>query len=290
MHIADPSQLTNALAEFRKPDLVVHQHDYTLTTGELATLIAASGTVFSRGEPVQLTFPIEAGIPVAVPLTPERVILLAHGLARPVRVSDGGGLSPTNLPRQVGQLYLALPAHGLKPLRGITTAPLLLNDGTVRTMEGYDPTSKLWCANLPIVTIPATPTEAEARAALRYIRGTFRTFPFADAKMTFTAESPVPLLDLDAQPGQDESGFLVGLLTAICRPSLPLAPGLLVSAPSLSGAGAGKGLLVRAICAVAFGSQPYAFTASPDKAELEKRLVAGLISAEPVLFLDNVND
>ena len=96
-------------------------------------------------------------------------------------------------------------------------------------------------------------------------------------------------MNLDQPPGIDESTFLVGLLTAICRPSLWLAPGLLVRAPEISGAGTGKGLLVRAISAIAFGVQPRAFTKGGDRQELEKRLASELIEAAPVLFLDNVN-
>lgn len=65
---------------------------------------------------------------------------------------------------------------------------------------------------------------------------------------------------------------------------------MLVSAPSISGAGSGKGLLVRAICEIAFGQPPQAFTGCRDIAELEKRISAALIEAAPVLFIDNVND
>src|SRR5262249_39432674 len=60
--------------------------------------------------------------------------------------------------------------------------------------------------------------------------------------------------------------------------------------PLISGAGAGKGLLARAICEIAFGQGPHAFTACKDGAELEKRIGAVLIEAVPVLYLDNVND
>ena len=81
----------------------------------------------------------------------------------------------------------------------------------------------------------------------------------------------------------------LSLLTAICRPSLWLAPGLLVRAPEISGAGTGKGLLVRSICAIAFGVQPRAFTKGGDRQELDKRLASELIEAAPILFLDNVN-
>jgi putative DNA primase/helicase len=90
-------------------------------------------------------------------------------------------------------------------------------------------------------------------------------------------------------PGMDESAFLVGLLTAICRPSLWLAPGFLVRAPESSGSGTGKGLLARSICVIAFGLQPRAFTKGGDSQELDKRLASDLIEAAPILFLDNVN-
>src|SRR5579864_5934307 len=73
------------------------------------------------------------------------------------------------------------------------------------------------------------------------------------------------------------------------RASLWLAPGLLLTAASISGAGTGKGLLARAICQIAFGCAPSAFTAGGDRNELDKRLAADLIGAAPALLLDNVN-
>jgi hypothetical protein len=57
---------------------------------------------------------------------------------------------------------------------------------------------------------------------------------------------------------------MVALLTAVCRSSLWLAPAFLITAPALSGAGSGKGLFVRAISAIAFGTQPRAFTAGSE--------------------------
>jgi putative DNA primase/helicase len=64
---------------------------------------------------------------------------------------------------------------------------------------------------------------------------------------------------------------------------------LLICAPEISGAGTGKGLLVRSICAVAFGVRPRAFTKGGDCNELDKRLTSDLIEAAPIVFLDNVN-
>jgi hypothetical protein len=78
-------------------------------------------------------------------------------------------------------------------------------------------------------------------------------------------------------------------MTAVCRASLWLAPGMLFTAPAVSGAGSGKGLLVRAICAIAFGIRPQAFTTGGERHEFDKRLAAELMEAHPALFLDNAN-
>ncbi len=95
-------------------------------------------------------------------------------------------------------------------------------------------------------------------------------------------------MDLRHPPAQDESTALAGLLTAICRPSLPLAPGLLVSAPAISGASSGKGTLIRCISAIAYGAAPRA-VAPGDSKETEARLVGELMAERPVLWLDNLN-
>jgi hypothetical protein len=102
-------------------------------------------------------------------------------------------------------------------------------------------------------------------------------------------EGDLNVVDLKYPPGLAESSFLCALFTAVCRPSLHLAPGVLVSAPAVTGAGAGKGLMVRCIAEVAFGVQPPVFTAGHDQAELDKRLVAALIEGGPMVCLDNVN-
>jgi hypothetical protein len=137
------------------------------------------------------------------------------------------------------------------------------------------------------VDVPARPTIDDATHALDVLRQAFQTFPFADAVRR--QEGALDVVDLNHPPTQDESAFLVALMTAVCRPSLWLAPGFLINAPQVSGAGSGKGLLVRSINAIAFGVQPRAFTAGSEKHELDKRLAAELIEAEPALFLDNAN-
>jgi hypothetical protein len=58
----------------------------------------------------------------------------------------------------------------------------------------------------------------------------------------------------------------------------------------MSGAGAGKGLLARCICIVAFGREPHAVTAGGTSEELEKRIAAELMEGSSALFLDNLNN
>ena len=194
------------------------------------------------------------------------------------------------MPDRVARMYLEMDGEwNLPSLAGICTAPLLSAEGRARTATGYDPVTQLWCTNVPALRIPARPTRAEADAGLRLLRETFRTFPFSDAPRRKDEALGVEAVNLDQRPAMDESAFLVGLLTAICRPSLWLAPGFLLRAPEISGAGTGKGLLVRSICAIAFGVQPRAFTRGGDRQELDKRLASELIEAAPILFLDNVN-
>lgn len=181
----------------------------------------------------------------------------------------------------------------LAPLNGITSAPLLDEAGGIHAHEGYDPGTGMWCERVPLglnAMVPARPTQAEASAALLVLRRLLRTFAFADAVTIREEGQDVPVVDLAQAPGADESAALVGLLTAVCRPSLPLAPGLLVRAAPFSGAGSGKGLLVRVLCAIAFGRAPAAVTAGGTAEELDKRISAELMAGGPVVFLDNLND
>jgi hypothetical protein len=210
-------------------------------------------------------------------------------LCQPVRF-ERGELVQITLPDRLARMYLEMEGDwSLPPLTGVTTAPLLADDGAVLTRDGYDSGTGLWCAKVPTLVLPDTPTRTEAEDALMKLRRAFRTFPFADSARKFDKELGIDVVDLDIKPGRAESSFLAGLLTAVCRASLWLAPGMMVVAPAISGAGSGKGLLVRSICAIAFGMRPRAFTAGSERAELDKRLAGELVEASPVLFLDNVN-
>jgi len=274
--------------------LLVKDSDLPSSARAVAALLAGAGMYFERGGPVRLILNPQTGELAARPLSRESVVYAVHEVAQPfIQRTRKGVLEDIDvtLPDRVAALYLDMAgAWGLPPLRGIAYAPILASGGDIRSEAGYDPTTGQWCAGIPelIDRVASKPTRKQAEAALLQLRKVVATFPFADAVRHRNAAG-VETVDLTNSPAMDESSPLAGLLTAVCRPSLDLAPGLAIRAPSLNGSGTGKGLLARIVCAIAFGRTPSAFTGSGDIQELEKRLGAALMEARPAVFIDNLN-
>jgi hypothetical protein len=67
-------------------------------------------------------------------------------------------------------MYLDMNEWKLPPLEGISTAPLLSSDGSIRMVEGYDSGTGLWCANILSVDVPPRPTIHDAANALEVLR------------------------------------------------------------------------------------------------------------------------
>ena len=83
--------------------------------------------------------------------------------------------------------------------------------------------------------------QVEHHAALPY--GEVSAFVAALRAQPGAAARALKLVDIDRDPGLDDSTSLCGLMTAVCRPRLHLAPGFMLVAAQLSGSGSGKGLL-----------------------------------------------
>ncbi len=269
------------------PELAIDNKKKVGTVKELRNLFAAKGTYFEHGEsPVHVVVPPGRDeLPYALPMKSQTVVVEAETICRPV---DTQG-KPTTLPSGLATMYLQgfRGSWRLRPLAGISTAPILSDDGSIRATEGYDEVTQLWCSQVPTIDVSAYPSPAEAEAALKKLRHIFRSLPFADGKKV--KEGRLLVIDQTEPPGHDESAFLVMFSTAIARPSLWLAPGYIINAPVVSGAGTGKGLLFRSICTVAYGWNPVAVTAGHDRQELDKRLSSELMRAQPAIFLDNMN-
>jgi hypothetical protein len=303
MSFDDSSKLESAVAAAingaeeikQKPRLLIEPSSPDRTVAALRDILARA-QIYERGAPVRLARDQTVGGVVAQPITPEGLVLLVHQMCRPHEWKmKKGELVDTDvrLPHYLAKMYLDWRGEWrLRLLNGIATAPLLHEDGSIHSHEGYDLESGMWCEALLGLAdlVPAPPTRDEAAAAVSRIRETFKTFPFADAEMLDNPSGNGAVVDTSKPPGRDESSFLASLLTAVCRPSLYHAPGVLLRAPAISGAGAGKGLLARCMCMIAFGREPHAVTAGANAEELEKRIAAELIGGGPVLFLDNLNN
>ncbi|UPY35428.1 DUF6371 domain-containing protein [Sediminicoccus sp. KRV36] len=277
-----------------REDLFISAADLPDTAAELAQYLQRLPDLFERGGPVRLAFDAQRKGMMAEPLGIDGVVNQAHRVCRPWRYRrDRDMLIPeaATLPERVAKLYLAARGSwGLNPLDGIASAPLLSDDGSLRVADGYDPTTRMWCERMPVVEgLPDMPSREDAAAALLRLRTFLRTFAFGDAIKVRLPGEAVDTVDLTMPPGHDESAALIGVMTAVCRPSLDTAPAVLYRAPAISGAGTGKGLLVRTTAAIAFGMAPSAMTGGGTPEEREKRITAALMEAGPVLFLDNVN-
>jgi len=267
--------------------LRIYEGDLPQTADNLADLLAAKARLFDRGRVL-----VELGTDAAKvlhtrPLTVNGVVRIAHQFCQPFRLVENTKKLVT-LPEQVARLYLDRPNWGVPPLAGICTTPLIRDDGSIQTKRGYDEATQTWVERLPKLQVPERPTRREAEAALLLLRQWFRTFCFRDS--TLIPDGGISVVDLGKPPGMDESCALTGLLTAVARASLWLAPGVVVVAPRMSGAGTGKALLLRGISAIAFGLQPSAFSRGSDLQEMDKRLVAAFVDGEPGVLLDNLNE
>src|SRR5262245_17449367 len=150
------------------PELIINSSDPTATAKDLATLIAKRDDFLFNGHaPVRIAAETDC-LPHAIEATTEMVRVLAHEICVPTKVrtrKDVEERIPVPLSKDIAQLYLhgLEGSWGLEPFRGITTAPILGDDGSIRTASGYDAATGLWCHDIPNITIPAKPTENNAK-------------------------------------------------------------------------------------------------------------------------------
>jgi hypothetical protein len=271
-----------------KPQLLINTADLPATARELRGLFIADDGLYERGRvPVEIVRDA-IGVLFTQVMKTNNVITRAHALCQPVQQRKKGPTDVT-LPDKVANLWLDHNDYGLRPLAGITTSPILRGDGSILCEAGYDPETQIYVDAPPAAKVKTDPTKKDAAAALLKLRETFRTFPFKDAVMVERGDG-MKVVDLEHDPGFAESSYLNGLLTAVARASLWLAPGLLIYAPKISGAGSGKGLLARAATLIAYGIQASPFPHGGDAVEFDKRLGAALMTGRPVAFADNIND
>jgi hypothetical protein len=202
-----------------RPNLLVIASDPAQTATDLVRILAPTHTFLRREDHLVRLVKGKAGrLPVVRAATIAAVVKAAHQICRPVKRS-ANGLEPIALPERVAAIVLE-SADDFAPFNGITSGLKFTADGTVSTRSGYDPETGLVHVNVPSITAPERPTKTDAEEALKRVRHRFRTFAAADATMVHDPALGVDVIDLQQDPGQDESAMLTGLLTAVLSSSL----------------------------------------------------------------------
>jgi hypothetical protein len=280
-----------------KAELIVHGADRTVTARALAKLLAEKcDYLFVQGGKPVIVLGEDDAPPTMRPAGVNEIIIAAHKLCQPIGYKDGQRQEIT-LPDKVAELYLAMPEEWrLRPLTSFASGPMLRDDGSISCEKGYDAATGVYIYNIPKITVPDQPSREDAKSALATLRRAFRTFAFADRKIVIEKMNAdgetidVEVVDLKQPPGKDESTFLTALLTAVARPSLPLAPGVVERGPPHSGSGVGKGLLAHAKSIIAHGDRAHAAVLGEHKEEFDKGLTAELLRGRQFVFIDNLNN
>ena len=174
---------------------------------------------------------------------------------------------PKDCPLPIAETYLARTGHWRLPvLLGVINAPFLHADGSPCEQPGYDAASQLLFEpnGRSFPAIPLRPTKADAAEALKYLERVIRAFPFVQ---------PV-----------DRAVALSAILTVLDRPGMRTAPLHAFTAPSPR---TGKSLLVDIASLLATGQLAPVIAQGGSVEELEKRLGAAMISADPIISVDN---
>ena len=207
-------------------------------------------------------------------MLPLGVDLLAFRLGGPIQYYEvrGSNEKIVEIDKDPPQkICRALPAMGgscgLKPLRGIVTAPVMRQDGSILIRPGYDEQTGLFLDTMQTISVLEKPTVRQCEIAVGQLWQPFELFPWT-----------APL---------DRSVCLAAILSAIQRAVLPTCPGFGFDA---SAQGSGKTKLAECIGVIATGHRPAIMphTTGRDDEETRKRIFACLAQGKRVLVWDNV--
>ncbi len=170
--------------------------------------------------------------------------------------------------RNVNMLYKAQTFDHLLPLTGLVRQPFFReSNGELVCTPGYDVESGKYAAFDGGAYVIPDPTREAAEEALGLLLGLLDEFHFA---------SP-----------NDRASALSAILTAVVRPSLPLAPAFHVRAPTM---GSGKSYLNEVIVAFATPGQSHKVSYPTTSEEATKAMPALLRQSPAVIEFDDMND
>jgi hypothetical protein len=125
-----------------RPRLKIEKHSPNMTVASLRAILSASGGLYDRGKIVKVVDDQTRGGSAAHVMTPAALVMATHQASRPyLEKVQGDSIEEVDaaLPHHIAVMYQDWRDWGLPPLNGIAAAPLLGEDGSIRTARGYDP-------------------------------------------------------------------------------------------------------------------------------------------------------
>ena len=154
----------------------------------------------------------------------------------------------------------------IRPLRGVSTIPILRQDGSLCMAPGYDEETKMFYAPNCDPEVPGSPDLDMARSAVIDIMDVVRDFPF-----------------------EDECHRMVWLSAVLSRVAWPaFHGGVPLTVVDANAPGVGKGKLVDAAAVISTGmiaaKTPWSF----EDEEMRKKITCWVRAADPIALIDNI--
>lgn len=278
---ATPAPLVEAKPHHERPtiEVVAGLLDETATHAETA-LIQSGMPIYQRGQtlvrPVRSEVPASRGrMTVAAGLAPINQSAMVDRLCQAATWERFDGRSKEmrriDPPTSVAVTVLSRVGEWrFPPIAGVITTPTMRPDGSLLTAPGYDPATRLFHivdTDIDLSKhVPQAPTKADAAAALATLQHLLANFPTVGEV--------------------DVSVALSGIISPVVRGALGVVP---MHAFRASTAGTGKSYLADVISSVSTARPCPVVSVSQNEEETEKRIAGLLLSAFPIICLDNVN-
>ncbi len=210
-----------------------------------------------------------AGSPVIREVSPPLLRERLTRCARWVKVEDQERTPAHPPPWCIAAVHARGEWPTVRRLEAVVTHPVLLGDGSILSMNGYDRRSRLLIclpSNLT-VTVPETPTQEDVAQAVAELQDVVSDFPF---------ERP-----------EHQAAWFAALLTPLAWFAFTgPAPFNLIDK---NVRGAGAGLLADVIALIVTGRRFPVMSYTPDREELRKRITTLAIKGERLVLLDNLS-
>lgn len=263
--------------EGQAPRLVVLGTDESRVVDEVLQALLGLPDLYQRGgQLVEIVY--DAELPACVlrrepgpriaRIMPSRLRELITLAARIVRVVGDGEYKPCHPPEWlVREIDARNHLPGLPHLEAIVQTPVMLSDGSILQIAGYDRRSGLYLAPRgTFPPIPDEPTLLDAQAARDKLLEVVADFPF--------------------QKPAHKSAWLAAALTPLARHAFNGPSPLFAIDANIRGSG--KSMLADSIGHIACGRNLARTSAPADDEEARKKITSIALIAEPLVLIDNV--